>query len=265
MISINRILFPVDFSERSCGAAHAVRAVARRFQAEVTPLHVVEGSSRSDREGVYQAMETLVANELSGCKVSPCIVTGDPAERILEQARGRRFGLIMMPTHGHGPFRRYLLGSVTAKVLHDAACPVWTSAHLENWPAIENIALRRILCAIDFGPRNAAALECAARVTAEFGANLTLTHVIPLYESQAWRRRMVTASEERARMEQRELGISAAVEILEGTPAAALSEAAERLDADLMVIGRTHIVGEAKIGMNAYTIIAHSPCPVLSV
>ncbi len=42
-----------------------------------------------------------------------------------------------MPTHGYGPFRRFILGSVTAKVLHDADCPVWTGVHLEEAPPIE--------------------------------------------------------------------------------------------------------------------------------
>ena len=36
-----------------------------------------------------------------------------------------------MPTHGFGPLRRFLLGSVAAKVLHDAQCPVWTSVHTD--------------------------------------------------------------------------------------------------------------------------------------
>jgi len=32
----------------------------------------------------------------------------------------------MLPTHGRTPLRRFLLGSVTAKVLHDRTVPVWT-------------------------------------------------------------------------------------------------------------------------------------------
>ena len=59
----------------------------------------------------------------------------------------------MMLTHDYGPFRRFLLGSVTAKILHDAACPVWTSAHLETWPVAGDVGIRKVLGAVDFGPR----------------------------------------------------------------------------------------------------------------
>ena len=53
-----------------------------------------------------------------------------------------------MPTHGYGIFRSMLLGSVTAKVLHDAACPVWTGVHVEETPP-NSAAFERILCAVD--------------------------------------------------------------------------------------------------------------------
>jgi nucleotide-binding universal stress UspA family protein len=192
--------------------------------------------------------------------------------RIVEYAHNGRFDLIMMPTHGYGPFRRFLLGSVTAKVLHDAGCPVWTSAHLENWPVVKNVMLRRILCGVDFGPRSCAALTCASHVAAEFNANLTVAYAVPFDtsmgngSSQECHDRTASAAEQRIRKITEELGVTAAVEILEGSPAFALSEAAERLDADLIVIGRTHVAESfGKLGGNAYSIIAHSPSPVLSV
>jgi hypothetical protein len=67
----------------------------------------------------------------SGC-AAPLIkqfAEGDPASIITEYAARNRVDLIMMPTHGYGTFRSLLLGSVTAKVLHDAECPVWTGVH----------------------------------------------------------------------------------------------------------------------------------------
>jgi hypothetical protein len=47
----------------------------------------------------------------------------------VEFAANHHVDLVMMPTHGVGTFRSFLVGSVTAKVLHDANCPVWTAAH----------------------------------------------------------------------------------------------------------------------------------------
>lgn len=278
MIALRKILFPADFSARCRGAAHAVRAVATLFGAEVTAIHVLEPGSVSDvgedlPDRARQSMEKLIAEDLYGCKVNPCIATGDPATRIVEHARNGRVDLIMMPTHGYGLFRRFLLGSVTAKVLHDASCPVWTSAHLESWPAVEKVSLRSLLCGLDFGPRSGAALKCASRMAAEFRAKLIVGHVMPAFDGAAaelWpgecRAHAAKAAEERVREVNRKLGVSAEVEILDGSPASALSEAAERLDTDLLVIGRTHIFDpEGKLGANAYAIIAHSPCPVLSV
>ncbi|MGA8595805.1 MAG: universal stress protein [Bryobacteraceae bacterium] len=45
---------------------------------------------------------------------------GDPAAAIVKCAQAEQVDLIMMPTHGYGPYRKFLLGSVTAKVLHDS-------------------------------------------------------------------------------------------------------------------------------------------------
>jgi len=56
---------------------------------------------------------------------------GDPAQQIVEYARTTDVDLIMMPTHGYGRFRAALLGSVTAKVIHDSLCALWTSAHIQ--------------------------------------------------------------------------------------------------------------------------------------
>src|SRR3981189_1517415 len=64
---------------------------------------------------------------------------GDPAREITDFARKQRVDLIMMPTHGYGPFRSLLLGSVAAKVLHDAECPVWTAAHADEPPMRSHI------------------------------------------------------------------------------------------------------------------------------
>jgi nucleotide-binding universal stress UspA family protein len=272
MLALHKILFPIDFSDCCHGAARAVQAVARRFGAEVTALYVRDPIPAEPPLVLQQALDKLVEDELSACLVLRSITPGDPAEKIVEQAREGAFDLIMMPAHGCGPFRRFLLGLVTAKVLHDAACPVWTSVSLENWPAIEQIVLRRVVCGVDFGPRSEKILACASRVAQEFGAKLTAAHVIvppgpslgpPAFSE--WTRRFWHAAETKVQRLLTETGSVAEIEIEDGNPASALSEVAERLDADLLVIGRTHALNETKLGIHAHAIVAHAPCPVLSV
>jgi Universal stress protein family len=55
----------------------------------------------------------------------------------------------MMPTRGSGRFRAFVLGSVTAKVLNDAECPVWTDAHMEEHQREMDLGIHNIVCAAD--------------------------------------------------------------------------------------------------------------------
>ena len=274
----SRILFPVDFSNRCEGAAHAVRAMAVQFLSEVTALHVMEVSSANSEYETLVAparekMDRLVARELRDCLVAPYFERGDPAQVILSYMRNGHFDLIMMPTHGYGPFRRFLLGSVTAKTLYDALCPVWTAAHLETSPASEKVGIQNVLGAVDFGAHSSEVLQGASQIAESFHARLTAAHVIPIsgpfmesYWIQSWREETREGIPEQIQKLLPGRNPLMEIEVLEGSPAAALSEAAERLQADLLVIGRSHDPERGgKLGANAYAIIACSPCPVLSV
>lgn len=54
-----------------------------------------------------------------------------------------------MPTHAHGKYRRFLLGSVTAKVLHDVECQILAGVHHETVPLSTDGDIRQIICAVD--------------------------------------------------------------------------------------------------------------------
>ena len=148
MKSLTKILLPVDFSERSLGAARYAKTLADHFHSELTLLHVltpphyefgaleIGGSMLTElytnrAAQVEKELETFLAGELEGTEAKRVVVEGDPARQIVEYAHEEGVGLIVMPTHGYGPFRQFILGSITAKVLHDADCPVWTGVHLE--------------------------------------------------------------------------------------------------------------------------------------
>jgi nucleotide-binding universal stress UspA family protein len=170
-----------------------------------------------------------------------------------------------MPTHGYGPFRKFLLGSVAAKVLHDVDAPVWTGAHLQkgSQPMWKRIA--RVICAVDLRMPEPALLW-AAEFAAEFKAELMIVHAVhqPLSETSP----PIGAGEahEYIRCLQRKLSLEGEIVIEEGTPAHVVQAAAVRRNADLVVIGRSRPEGFlGRLRPNAYSIVRDAPCPVVSV
>jgi len=285
MRSLSNILLPVDFSERAAGAARYARLLASHFQSTVTLLHAITppqyefgaidigGMMMAD---LYQSRNELAARDLDqflaaeweGVAVRRVVVEGDPAQQIVEYAHSTAAGLIIMPTHGYGTFRRFILGSNTAKVLHDADCPVWTGVHLQEAPA-PLTAVRGILCAVDLGAQSGAALAWASWLAHEMGAKLTLLHVAscPSASPEAPGRSVVleAAAEELARL-MRGSGVEAEPLVEAGEAPAAICGAAARLGSSLLVIGRGSASGVfGRLRTNAYAIIRQSPCPVVSV
>jgi nucleotide-binding universal stress UspA family protein len=289
MGSLSKIVLPVDFSERSVGAARYAKALAGHFGSELILLHVlmppqyefgaldIGGSMlaelyRNQASQASREMEALVSAELPGVNARRVVLEGDPARCIVDFAQAEQADLILMPTHGYGPFRRFILGSNTAKVLHDADCPVWTGVHLEDAPAAIPLPLRSVLCAVDLGPQSSKTLCWAALLAREFGAPLTLLHVTtcePDYGDDSevnWR----VDVREAARAElQRLTGfvrVEAECVVEGGEPSKVICAAAARMGAGLVVIGRGSAAGVfGRLRTHAYAIIRESPSPVVSV
>src|SRR6202451_3322568 len=78
-----------------------------------------------------ERLDSFLAAEFPAAECPRILASGDAATEIARVARVDRFDLIIMPTHS-GIFRQMLLGSTTAKVINDAACPVLTSRHAET-------------------------------------------------------------------------------------------------------------------------------------
>ncbi|MEO8099717.1 MAG: universal stress protein [Acidobacteriota bacterium] len=298
MLIIKHILFPQDFSEQSRDVAVAVRKLACQFGAEVTMMSVlppiweqlgvtfesggafgaIEAPARShvDMEELKAGLDARLAatatRELVGVPVRRIVETGDPAESIVAFAQSEGADLIMMATRGHGPFRSLLLGSVAAKVLHDAHCPVWTSAHASE-PVVARPAQRNILCAVDGTPKTVPVMEWAAEWASAVGGTLRLVHAIP--GMQAWPDRQMNHEFEAALMQQaretierqqQAAGIGAALGVGTGDIAAVVREEALRHSSDLVVIGRGLLDGTfGRLRTHSYGIIRLAPCPVISV
>ncbi len=262
---LKRILFPVDFSPRSRGAASYVEALAGRFDAELILLHVVEPAAYNRTLGEepsigHKEILDFFGPDLKHLRVESLVEHGEAAAKIVECASARHADLIMMPTQGLGMYRRLIIGSNVAKVLHDADCPVWTGVHLEDAPPLEKVHTGRVLCAVDLKRPSVRVLDWASQLAKEYQAELTLLHVIS--------NQLASEPEARTALEelQKSVGSNAALRILEGDPAKTVAETARELSADLLVIGRRAESGLlGRLEVTAYSIIRQSPCPVVSV
>jgi hypothetical protein len=92
----------------------------------------------------------------------------------------------MMPTHGYGKFRSLLLGSVAAKVLHDAWCPVWTATHTEDPRLPEHLGCKNIMGAVDLTPETVGLIRRYADLAGAFNAKLRLVHAVPGTAPDPW-------------------------------------------------------------------------------
>ena len=161
----HHILYPTDGSEGSRAAAEHVRELASTFDATVHVVHVVDARQgglgmsgaflddddramsapsadtgylhmESDRDDTDAADEVLSrtreqiveeANETFGeIETETAVEIGTPHSVILEYADENDIDLVVMGTHGRTGIERYLLGSVTEKVVRMSDAPVVT-------------------------------------------------------------------------------------------------------------------------------------------
>ena len=134
-----RILCPIDFERDSMDALELARQLAKQNSATVYLLTVIgippaatalppvpifpnpEFEAESRRR-----LETLAQDKLAGVPHEVFVASGNAALEILNLAAERRIDLIVMGMHGRTGMTRFLLGSVTERVVRESPVPVLT-------------------------------------------------------------------------------------------------------------------------------------------
>jgi nucleotide-binding universal stress UspA family protein len=202
-----------------------------------------------------------------------CVVeAGDPGSLIAARAAMAEADLIAMPTHGYGLFRRALLGSVTAKILHDTTIPVWTSAHAPEPSHRAHPKPRRILASVDLKEESARVIDFALGLANHEDSAVEILYVAPEGEIAAedsgvrLRDLLSTAAHNEKLSVLNEMESGPEVTVSAGI-AATIRALAVRKRVDLVLIGRGCIrsLGPSRMSSHSYSIIREAPCPVLSV
>jgi nucleotide-binding universal stress UspA family protein len=287
MFPFQKILFPVDYSAPCQALIPYVQEMASHFSAELTVCHAYEPlaaiaqsellASDPNLKVKAQALEEDRLREFAcrafpGQKLETMAALGEPGTVIDRLAQEQRADLVMLATHGHGPLRRLLLGSITAKVLHDISAAVWTGVGSELSEHPVRIPYQSILCALDDSAEAECVLRAASSLASAYGAQLWIVHVVPTppaypdIDIEAHTRRLTEASETRLRELKAKLGVNAPHTVIDALLAEGIHREVVRRKADLLITGRGHSIGTfSRLWSHLYSIIRDSPCPVLSI
>jgi len=144
MSRMRRIFFASDFSKASGKAFTTAVTMAKANRATLTILHVIvpfvpivpeqyintvtwEQIDRQARRWSQRQLVKLVDRaKKAGIRAVGLLLEGDPAQQIVRAARSKRADLLVVGTHGRTGLSKLFVGSVAARVVATASCPVAT-------------------------------------------------------------------------------------------------------------------------------------------
>jgi nucleotide-binding universal stress UspA family protein len=282
VLPFRKILFPVDYSDACESVVPYVKDTVERFSADLTLVHAYGPGALGyldlpiDAPELALKMRSAEETRLRDFALRSfppdrleCVIEmGEPGTVIQDTVKKRGADLVMMPTHGSGPLRRLLLGSVTTKVLHDVSAAVWTAA-----PAsLSGLPYQSVVAAVDATEEAAPVLVAGAALAKTYKTGLRIIHVVDLPRSTfdidfaPYLKEVKEAAEFRLRELKTSLGIEAPHSLVEGNIPDGIRRLAAEANAGILVTGRGHAQGAlSRMWSHLYAIVREAPCPVLSI
>lgn len=300
--AIQRILFATDFSACSESALKYALRWARTWKAELDCVHVTELHPHMDMEGAIiqsyleeqrRQAKPLLDAVVKQAKASHPQTTGHecigiPDQDICRFALERGSDLIVVGTHGWSGLNRILLGSVAERVVCHAPCPVISVRPREIEPDMSatdkkdkaefSQAPSHVLLPLDFSDCSLDAVELAAQVAKDFEIKVTLLYVrephgygldftLDLHGDQRLHDEQIKKQLGKLTQTFEEKGISASPLLKTYPIASSILQAAQEIQADLIVMGTHGRSGVSRLLMGSETakVLRQSPIPVLTV
>ena len=144
MAKIRKVMVASDFSSASRAAFARAVELAKANRATLLVMHAVtlppptlggeyippqtwDRIEAATRAAAKKQIGRLVAKaRRAGVRAGGLIMAGSPYEVIVRAARSKRVDVLVVGTHGRTGLPRFFLGSVAARVLATAPCPVLT-------------------------------------------------------------------------------------------------------------------------------------------
>jgi nucleotide-binding universal stress UspA family protein len=284
-VSVKNILLASDFSSASDKAAAYAKALALNYRSSVEIAHVFNPSVvTSYMEAVLalpvkerqhistDALERLQRDfTAAGIQAHTSLPEGHrPHVELLNLAREHDTDLIVAGTHSRTGLERLAVGSTAEELIRNAHCPVVTvgphAAPLPDGPLV----FQRIIYATDFSAEAAKAAVFALSFAQDSGAHLYYCYVARPQETPAERKAqdaIFKAALQRMIPESSYEWCSPEVVVEHGNAAEAILELAERVHADLIVLGARNAsfwLTHVEHGLTP-DLLAEATCPVMTV
>ena len=285
MFPFRKILFPVDYSPPCHAMVPYVKDMQHHFSAGLTLVHAYGAEALAfsqlalddpnlpaeAKAHEQDRLREFALQTFPGQHVETFAELGEAGSAIDRIIEHQTTDLVMLPTHGRGPVRRFLLGSVAAKVLHDVSAAVWTctGAALDAHP---QIPYQSILCALNDSDEADMVLKAAAAFAAMYKAQLRIVRVVETpataldVDFGPYKKELMDAADVRIRELKGQLDLNVPHSVVDARIAGGVRAEAILRNADLIVAGR----GRAqdmfeRMWSHLYPIVREAPCPVLSV
>jgi nucleotide-binding universal stress UspA family protein len=182
-----RILVPLDGSAIAEKALPHARALARALQIPITLITVIETAADFSKkktryldtlieDGVRTSEEYLkkISKTFSGAAVQYRVEKGRAEDAIIMNAAADSGTLITMATHGRSGLDRWLLGSITEKVVRGANNPLLVVRANEETSSEGEAAPDSIIVPLDGSTLAESVLFCVGELAEAFHAKVTL-------------------------------------------------------------------------------------------
>jgi len=190
-----KIMCAIDFSDFTNLTLSYGQALAKEFEAHLTLCHVVSNMVLMSSAGqAYIASEKIEAErrqdaatrleELAITLDMDCdalVSTGHPADELARIAEENSVDMVVAATHGGSGVKRFLVGSVTDRLVKILPCPVLVlhgDAKTDVLPGDRKTLLNKILVGCDFSPDSSLAFQYGLSLAQEFETQLFLAHVV---------------------------------------------------------------------------------------
>lgn len=290
-VEVKNILYLTDFSKPSEAALQYAIACGRGFGAKVHAFHILVPEPliyttpgltalaiQAEDEKAHVEMQRI-DSELAGLQHITTVERGIEVWPTVQEAIQKEdIDLIILGTHGRTGAEKLLLGSVAEEIFRRSPVPVLTIGPRVRASVHNGARFHRVLFATDFSPESLAAAPYALSLAQQNQSHLvliTVMHKPGAVDDSDLRLFEVSVAEAISRLyeivsQNVNIDFTSEVAVEYGEPAERIVQVAKQRGVDLIVMGVRNAASRLGAATHleraiAHKVVAHAPCPVLTV